>query len=434
MMMRLLRLLALFTPLTLVPGQPALAQQPPPEAIATVRVARAQETRGLTSRAFQHLAGGADCPEAVFVSYAQSDQQPDVSVQWYQVSQIWADLALASPDQPLTRCWPTRGFTFLDRLWDRSQPTGGFFARADLAGEKMIGTTKWADDNSLAGLAWMEAANRAPDPLERELMLGRARATADFLMRSGVWDDTFGGGFWWNTEHGTTIEGKPAQTNALAAEFFLALYGMTGEPTYREWAEKTLAWMDQKLYDPNGQLYRWSVHFENLEKRQGEVVANRFFNYDQGIMIEAQLLANRVLGGDPRYLDRARSIGRRIDPVFWNAEHGAYNLEAGISQVFVVYSAWVSQSLLALYERDHDRYWLDRASANIDALNQVLWDPGNGGYFHSYYACIDPKTGGCENGASWAIEQHKHTVDQAWMERVQAQLARTLVGQRPFGG
>jgi hypothetical protein len=286
----------------------AAAQPQSPEAIASIYLARAGETRAFTEHHLQHLSGGVDCPQAVFVSYPRSDRERGIVDQWYHASQVWADLALAQPADPGACCWANRGFTFLDRLWDRGAPAGGFFPASDLEGEQLQRREKYADDNSLAGLAWMEAALRAPDVLERELMLGRARATAHFLMHSGVWDETFGGGFWWNTNKGDTLEGKPAQTNGLAAEFFLQLYGLTGEPAYREWAEKTLDWLDARLYNPDGEPYRWSIHFQDPKQRRGEVVADRYFNYDQGILIEANLLAHRYLGGDQRFYERARSL------------------------------------------------------------------------------------------------------------------------------
>ena len=422
-------LLLILSALLIVMPAPARAQQPPPEALAAVRLARARETRAYTERTFQHLGGGADCLSAAFVSYAHDERGLDMTEQWYQVSQVWADLAMAPTDEPMARCWAVRGFSFLDRLWDHSQPAGGFFARVDIRGERPLSPIKWTDDNALAGLVWVEAARRTADPAERELALGWARETAEYLMQGGVWDETFGGGFWWNTNLGDTIEGKPAQTNGLAAEFFLALYGMTGEPAYRTWALKTLAWLETKLYDRETRLYRWSVHYEDLNGRRGEVVAKRYFNYDQGIMIETHLLADRLLGGDKRYLERARTLGRRLDPVFWNKERGGYNLEAGVSKVFTVYSAWLSQSLLMLYARDPDPQWLARASANVDALNAILWDPANGGYFQSTYPCTDRRSAGCEAGAAWTVDPRKHTVDQAWMQRTQALLAATLLGR-----
>jgi hypothetical protein len=73
---------------------------------------------------------------------------------------------------------------------------------------------------------------------------------------------------------------EPAQTNGLAAEFFLQLYDLTGEVAYREWASKTLGWLDATLYVSQAQLYRWSVHFTDLEQRHGEEVSGWFFNYD----------------------------------------------------------------------------------------------------------------------------------------------------------
>jgi hypothetical protein len=427
--MRLLPLTALLVAL-IAPLQ-AGAAEPPFEAVAAVHLARARETRAFTERTFQYLAGGSSCPRAVFVSYARSERESTIADQWYQVSQIWADLALAPPAEPLMRCWAIRGFTFLDRLWDTSQPSGGFFPGADLPGEYFNVEEKYADDNSLAGLVWMEAAQRAPDSLERELMLGRARATADFLMHSGIWDETFGGGFWWNTTLGATVEGKPAQSNGLAAEFFLALYAMTGEPSYREWGLKTLAWLDQKLYDPRMQLYRWNVGFEDRQARQGEVVADRYFNYDQGILVEANLLAYRLLGRDRRYFERAWSLGRRLDPVFWDQALGGYDLEAGIPQVFPAYSAWLTQSLLTLHEQDGDWYWLERAAANVDALNRGAWDEASGGYYHRYYVCRDTFAPGCADGAAQAVDVEKHSVDQAWMQRVQALLASALPRTTP---
>jgi Glycosyl hydrolase family 76 len=422
-------LLAAISAATLLDHAHVGAEPPPFEASAEAPLARASETRAFTERHLQHLAGGPDCPRAVFVSYAVSDVARDRSEQWYDVSQIWSDLALASPGDPLARCWASRGFTFLDRLWDRGSPAGGFFARSDLDGEQVSRPDKYADDNSLAGLAWMEAAQRAPDALERELMLGRARATANFLINGGIWDETFGGGFWWNTRRGDTIEGKPAETNGLAAAFFLQLYGLTGEPEHREWALRTLAWLDNKLFDPAGQLYRWSVHFQDLKQRQGELIEDRFFNYDQGILIEANLLAYRYLG-DPGYLERARLLARRIEPVFWDNERGGYNLEAGIAQVYTVYSAWMSQSLLMLYEQDRDPHWLNRATTNLDALNRSLWDSSSGGYNQRHYVCIDRGPPGCGGGAVWAVDAEKHTVAQAWMQRAQALLASSLLAQQ----
>jgi uncharacterized protein YyaL (SSP411 family) len=259
------------------------------------------------------------------------------------------------------------------------------------------------------------------------MMLGRARATAGYLIHSGLWDDAFGGGFWWNNRRGAVIEGKPAQTNGLAAEFFLRLYSMTGQTEYRDWGVMVLDWLDNRLWDPAAGVYRWSVHYDDLVRQEGEVISHRRFSYDQGILIEANLLAYRHLGRDTRYLERAQTLGRRLAPVFGDPDRGGYNLEAGIPQVYTVYSAWLTPSLLALYELDRDPIWLELASANVNALNSTTWDEANGGYFQRHYACRDWQAPGCNQGAEWAVGPEKSVIDQAWMQRAQALLGRALL-------
>jgi hypothetical protein len=83
-----------------------------------------------------------------------------------------------------------------------------------------------------------------------------------------------------------------------------------------------------------------------------------------------------------------------------------------------------------LYEQDGDPYWLERATANIDALNRAAWDPAHGGYFHAYFRCGEPTEPGCDGGAAWVADtSEKHTVDQAWMQRVQVLLATAPPGR-----
>ena len=411
--------------LVLAIGQAFAAPDAAPSAAATLRV-QAMATRAFTERRFQFPGPGTECQVASFVSYAHSEDYPQMADEWYNASQIWADLALGAADEPRASCWAYRGITFLDRLWDSAAPIGGFWPRSDLAGEQVVRVDKYADDNSLTGSVWVEAAARAATPRERELMLWRARQTADFLIRGGLWDDTFGGGFWWNSRRGAMEEGKPAQTSGLAAEFFLRLYYATGDPYYRDWAIRTLDWLDRKLYSPEARLYRWTVHHIPKTDHQGEVLADRYFSYDQSILIEANLLAYWLLGGEPRYLERAMTLGRQLDPLFWDKQRGGYNLELGVPQVYTVYSAWIVPGLLALYEETGDASWLKRATANVEAINATMWDGRKGGYFQRHYACRNPAAPGCEGGAAWAVGPEKSVVDQAWMQRAQALLARAI--------
>ena len=123
----------------------------------------------------------------------------------------------------------------------------------------------------------------------RQRYIHAAEREADFLRESTLWDETFGGGFWWNTGRGDSAEGKPAQTNALAALFFARLYMETNNPEDRVWALRTLLWMDTVLYDPARHLYHWSVSYSDISRRTGALISQRFFNYDQGLAIQARV-------------------------------------------------------------------------------------------------------------------------------------------------
>jgi hypothetical protein len=132
-------------------------------------------------------------------------------------------------------------------------------------------------------------------------------------------------------------EGKPAQTNALAALFFGRLYELTGDVVYRTWMLRSLLWLDTVLYDPGKRLYRWSVGYQDLAAKKGAVIHQRFFNYDQSIAIEAPLLAAR-LDGDMNRLPRAASVGEALQLAFWVPQYG-YKLDADGAQIYVSYGA-----------------------------------------------------------------------------------------------
>ena len=151
---------------------------------------------------------------------------------------------------------------------------------------------------------------------------------------------------------GDTDEGKPAQTNALAALFFARLYGVTGDPALSRCRR-----LDARL--ARRQPVRRPAQPVPLERplraagraRRRPVRSERYFNYDQGIAIEA-LLAMAASTGTRRMLPRARAIGDSLHTSFWGRERGGYNLELGVEQVYTSYAAWASMGHLALYAAD----------------------------------------------------------------------------------
>ena len=427
------------------------AEMAPPEVEATQQLQAARRIQQVTRASLRVLGGASRCDEARFVSYRRSDREPEVVDQWYVVSQLWADAALLSSDherpraragassaanrarsvawdEDEARCHLDKGFVFLDRLWDEDD--GGYYPRANASGNKITRQTQYADDNALAGLALLAAADAAEDAFSRDYYLYAAVLEAEYLAESGLWDDTFGGGFWWSTGRGDTEEGKPAQTNALAALFLARLYGVTGDETHRDRALATLAWLDSVLYDESRSLYRWSVRYARPAERAGaEVRSGRFFNYDQAVAIEAQLLAARI-DGDVGRLARARAIGAALHVAFWSRERGGYNLEAGVEQVYTSYAAWASLGHLALYAADGDERWLTMARANAAALAATASEP-DGGYAYRHYGCVDAQAPGCGGRVRWVVDRTRDTAAQAWAQHLQTALARSIVPRRP---
>jgi hypothetical protein len=406
------------------------------------RLSTATAIQGATRARLGVLGDAFACPDARFVSFRRSDAEPQFADQWYVASQLWADAVLlrvasqlTTPgEQPLvtgwdaqdTRCYIDKGFVFLDRLWDYT--TAGYFPRANPVGAEVVRGTRYTDDNLIAGLALLATARTTSDDYAVRRYVHAARREADFLLleSTGLWDSTFGGGFWWNTGRGDSQEGKPAQTNALAALFFARLYAVTNDVSYRDWSLRSLLWLDTILYDPGRHLYRWSVSFANISQRTGAVVNQRYFNYDQALAVEAQL-ATMALDDDQNRLTRARAIARSTHAAFWAGDLGGYNLEAGVDQVYTSFGAWTSFGHLALFDADRDPAWLELARSNLQALEAKHLEADNGFAFRAY-RCVDRVARGCESGQVQQVVDHtRDTAAQAWVQHLQSALAERLL-------
>jgi hypothetical protein len=429
--------------LAVAPGgahaQQSLQQSSADEGAA--RLAMAATIQGATRARLGVLGDAFACSDARFVSFRRSDADPQVVFQWYVASQLWADtdllrVAAAQPtdngalpagwDAQDARCYLEKGFVFLDRLWDYT--SAGYFPGADPVGGNVDRSARFTDDNLIAGLALLDAARTTSDDYAVRRYVHAARREADFLLleSTGLWDSTFGGGFWWNTGRGDSQEGKPAQTNALAALFFARLYAVTDDASYRDWALRTLLWLDTILYDPSRHLYRWSVSFTDLPHRTGANINQRYFDYDQAIAVEAQLAAMR-LDDDQNRLMRARDVARSTQTAFWSGDLGGYNLEANVDQVYTTYGAWTSFGFLALFDVDRDPAWLDLARSNVQALEAKLREADNG-FAYRAFRCVDRVAKGCESGQVQQVVDHtRDTAAQAWVQHLQSALAERLL-------
>ena len=168
---------------------------------------------------------------------------------------------------------------------------------------------------------------------------------------------------------------------------------------------------------------------EDLGGRTVTVINSRYFSYDQGLAVEAEVLAFG-LDADPNRLRRARATGEALHRTCWEPQRGGYSIETDNEDVYTAYAAWASLGHLALYDVDGDRRWLDLARANADALEARLGLTG-GGYGLADYICPRPDLPQCERDrVRWVRDGTRDLAAQAWMQHLQTAIARRLLARR----
>ena len=380
----------------------------------------ALRTQAHTWRVLAYAGGAADCASAPYVTYRRDNLNVTISDHWYVALQVRADAALVRLGREQFRCQVDKAVAWMERLWDPDH--AGYAPRADLDGSNPTLRDVYADDNAIIGLALLEAARVTADPAVRARALDGAERAAGYLLTTGLWDDTFGGGLWWNNRRGAAVEGssaegKPGQPTALMAHLMAELHAETGRPEYHAWALRALDWLERALWRDEYGLYAYGV--DHAPDDPGRVaVTERYFGYDQAIVIQALLRLHRT-EADSRFLARAQRLARGIDHAFWHPELGGYTLEAHGADVYVPYAAWVSEGLLDLYAADGDPFWRDRARANLDALHRVFL-LADGGYAMRSFRCIDDMRVHCLPGERRGLDRVVYTMTQAQMQRAAA--------------
>ena len=318
--------------------------------------------------------------------------------EWYTVSQIYADAAMVVNGDASYLTSMNQTFEWMEHLWDKNDPNGGYFGFASLDGSVASGI-KYVDDNSLSGMVYLEAYEVSTGSY-KEAYLAKAKRCADWLIKSGLYDQTHGGGFWWTTDR----QVKPTQTNGLALQLFSKLYKITGEKVYLDWAVLVNTWLNTKMYDANTGLYAWQFEENGLRN-------NVFFTYDNAIMVEAFLLYAQATN-DKVYVAKAQEIGKAMNRVLWDTQHNVYIFNTADRRVTPAWCGWGSQAMIRLYEQDKNASWLSYAKGNVDAINTVLLNPADKGYLQ--FANLD---------GSGKYSNYEG-VDQAWMQRLQVMLSK----------
>jgi uncharacterized protein YyaL (SSP411 family) len=333
---------------------------------------------------------------------ANTTSHANNAYEWYVVSQIYADAAMIAAGDTTYNTYMNHTFSWMENMWDHTNPAGGYFAACNLDGTG-AGGDKYVDDNSLTGMVYLDAYDVTTGSV-KQAYLAKAKACGDWLINSGLWDNVADGGFWWNTQKTE----KPTQTNGLAMQLFLRLYELTGQMVYKNWAVQVDTWLSSKMYDALSGLFIWKYDGPNASVKH-----NDKFTYDNAIMVEAYLLYSRILS-NTSYLAKAQSLGQAMNTTLWNHARKAYIFHNDPTQTRVnpAWCGWGSQGMIKLYEADHNKTWLNYARQNIDALNIACRNGTN--YSYCFFANLD--------GSNRAPEIEG--VDQAWMQRIQALISK----------
>jgi hypothetical protein len=190
----------------------------PPANTVSAYLTNAQATHGFTSNNYLTSYGSYRVNTTTNVNSA---------FEWYNASQLYADAAMVGSGDATYAPYMNNIFAWLNNLVDKSDVNGGYFSFANLDGSGGSGA-KYVDDDSLTGMAYL-AAYDVTTGVTQANYLTAAKLCATWLINSGQWDSTFGGGFWWTTDK--TV--KPTQSNALALQLFLRLYKITGIGQFR---------------------------------------------------------------------------------------------------------------------------------------------------------------------------------------------------------
>jgi uncharacterized protein YyaL (SSP411 family) len=251
----------------------------------------------------------------------------------------------------------------------------------------------------LTGVAYLAAYDVTTGTTQANY-LAAAEGCANWLMNSGQWDSSLGGGFWWNTDKMV----KPTQSNGLALQLFLRLYQLTGQSTYHDWAVKINTWLNTYMLDNTTGLYIWQI------ENSGTVDSYKF-TYDNAIMLEADLWWAKVMN-DNTYVTKAEALANAMLTTLYNKNYNVFIFNTNDSRINPCYCVWASQAFISLYQTDGNATWLTYAKANIDKINVVMENTADNGYYQ--YAGLDGS----------GRYPNMEGVDQAWMERVQVLLSK----------
>jgi uncharacterized protein YyaL (SSP411 family) len=215
---------------------------------------------------------------------------------------------------------------------------------------------------------------------------GMAVRTMDAMAGSNLMDQTAGGFFRYSTTREWTIPHfeKLLEDNARMALLYLHGFQVMGDPVYRDVAQKTLAWMDTVLLQPDGsfggsqdadeQYYRLAP--EDREKAPPPYVDPTLYAGANGLAVSAHLLGSVLLS--PHFRAIALTALESLFIRLWEPD-GLWHDEQRVVKNWLGDLWQVGVACLDAYELTGDQEHLHRAEAIRDVMDRELGD-GRPGY------------------------------------------------------
>jgi hypothetical protein len=149
---------------------------------------------------------------------------------------------------------------------------------------------EYLDDSGWWGIAWLKLAERTGHPA----YLKTAKAIHAHM--AATWQAEKGGVLW-------CLDADKRKTNTITNNLFLILSARlarhTGEASYREWAQRSYAWLkENKLFDGTGVV-------------DGPGHTGDYWSYNQGTYLAA-LTALSASSKNPALLDEAATVARAV--------------------------------------------------------------------------------------------------------------------------
>jgi hypothetical protein len=240
--------------------------------------------------------------------------------------------------------------------WDPQVAIPGFNAYCSGPG----GDDKYYDDNAWLALGFLEAYAQTHQPK----YLLWANETQAFVL-SG-WDEKLGGGIYWKLKH----ESKNTCVNAPAAVSALRLSVLGKEPDQLVWGQRLIAWTQATLQDKDG------LYWDNI--RLDSSIEKHKWTYNTALMIEANVLLYQ-LHHDRRDLAEAERLADASIAAWQDPETGRFQDDAKFSHL-------LCESLIRVYEADHQLAYLNAVRRHAAYGYRVVRDSMNRGYWSDWRA------------------------------------------------